>query len=427
MNAAINAMKKVKKIISKIIYFPISPRVLKVYAVLLKTLSGKKKQSIDLPIKRILISHLYCNLGDLILTIPLIEHLHQYYPSCVVDIAIDEKLAEFCRNLPVISHAYGFKPGRSKYAVLNPYFHILNQAKIYWHFLRHVRYGIAVVPRWGFDPYRSQYLAYLSFAPERYGYSSSVDGGDISRDILLTKTSTAGAGEHEVLRELRLLERVGAISESVPDSIVRQSSHSLQAMASGSENLLPCEVIADLPFALLAGNYGIVAPGSTQLKRNWPAPNFSAIICKLQEKYAVPFLVVGGPNEVELCSAVANASGGMAISIAGKTQLLELVRILKGAALVVGNDSGAGHLSGAMGVPTIAISSFPRISSLEHTNSPQRFRPMGPNVSVIQPDQSLFPCVDSCECMEAHCITQVSVEAVVAAAEKFLDSSLMHK
>ena len=117
----------------------------------------------------------------------------------------------------------------------------------------------------------------------------------------------------------------------------------------------------------------------TSNKRTGPRST-SKTYLQVQKQYAIHFIVTGGANEVLLCDTVANASGGAAVSIAGMTQMVDLMRLLDNACLVVGNDSGAGHLSGALGVPTIVINSFPRSCTQEHPYSPQRFRPMGPRV-----------------------------------------------
>ena len=413
---------KLRRAIRWVIYFPISPPIFKLYAsILIRIGVVRSQKSFGQPSERILISHLYCNLGDFILTTPLIDSLNRHFPSCAVDIAIDIKLAEFCKSIPGISTVHAFEPGKSKVSLTNPYLHLINQVKLYWKSLRHVRYSMCIVPRWGGDPFRSQYLAYLSSAPQRYGYSASVDHGDGSLDILLSKRSAGGSHEHEVLRELRLLQRVGAISECISDSIVDQPSHALQLLVSRITRDCLGIIIPDLPFALSKEKYAVIAPGSNQRQKNWPAVSFAELICGLQKKYSIYFIVTGGANEVNLCDTVANASGGAAVSIAGKTQMVDLMRLLNNACLVIGNDSGAGHLSGALGVPTIVINSFPRSCTQEHPYSPQRFRPMGPLVTVVQPDCPLSPCINSCECTEAHCITQVSVESVAAAAEEYLD------
>ncbi len=413
---------KLRRVVRRIVYFPLSPSVFKLYASLLRRIGAVRgRNSVGRSPERILISHLYCNLGDFILTIPLIDSLNKHFPSYAVDIAIDKKLAEFCKVIPGISGVYPFEPGISRVSPINPYLHVINQVKLYWKGLRHVRYSMCIVPRWGDDPFLSQHLAYLSSAPQRYGYSSSVDRGDSSRDSLLSKSSVGGSGEHEVLRELRLLKRLGVTSECISDSIVDQPGRTLQLLVSKNDKSPLISIIPGLPFILSRGNYAIIAPGSNQQQKNWPAVNFAKLICRLQKQYAIHFIVTGGANEVLLCDTVANASGGAAVSIAGMTQMVDLMRLLDNACLVVGNDSGAGHLSGALGVPTIVINSFPRSCTQEHPYSPQRFRPMGPRVTVLQPDRPLSPCTRTCEFAEAHCIKQVSVETVVATAEEYLD------
>ena len=153
---------------------------------------------------------------------------------------------------------------------------------------------MCIVPRWGDDPFLSQHLAYLSSAPQRYGYSSSVDRGDSSRDSLLSKSSVGGSGEHEVLRELRLLKRLGVTSECISDSIVDQPGRTLQLLVSKNDKSPLISIIPGLPFILSRGNYAIIAPGSNQQQKNWPAVNFAKLIASFKNnmRFILLFLEV---------------------------------------------------------------------------------------------------------------------------------------
>jgi hypothetical protein len=73
-----------------------------------------------------------------------------------------------------------------------------------------------------------------------------------------------------------------------------------------------------------------------------------------------------------------------------------------------------------VGCKGIVISRHPRNGDPNHCNSPVRFAPFSPHVRVLQPARGLDDCTDACHGGAAHCITQISVEAVVAAATEIL-------
>ncbi len=69
---------------------------------------------------------------------------------------------------------------------------------------------------------------------------------------------------------------------------------------------------------------------------------------------------------------------------------LELLEELSTAGVFVGNDSGPGHLAGAIGVPSVVLFG---------PTKPDVWRPLGPRVTTIHKDP----------------ITEITVEAVISA------------
>ena len=92
------------------------------------------------------------------------------------------------------------------------------------------------------------------------------------------------------------------------------------------------------------------------------------------------------------------------IDMVGKTSLLELVAVLKAAAIGVGPDSGPGHLAAAVGTPYV---------SLFGPTSPERTAPYGCENLVVQSRVSCAPCYKRrCPGLGRLCMRLVSVEAV---------------
>ncbi|MGC2547755.1 MAG: glycosyltransferase family 9 protein, partial [Silvibacterium sp.] len=138
------------------------------------------------------------------------------------------------------------------------------------------------------------------------------------------------------------------------------------------------------------------------------------------ERRGLRTIIIGGPADGRLCAQLANLIGDSALSVAGKTDSLQMLDLLAGSELFLGNDSGPAHIAGGLGISTVVVSPFPLSCALDHPNSPQRFRPAGPRVKVLQPQDPLSPCSPMCQQDAQHCILQVSGEEVLAAIQSVL-------
>jgi hypothetical protein len=145
----------------------------------------------------------------------------------------------------------------------------------------------------------------------------------------------------------------------------------------------------------------------------WPIDRFAEVGRELFSRYGMLALIIGGPADQALCEGLREDIGFGAHSVAGKTSTLQMLDLISAATIFVGNDSGPAHISGALGVETFTISPFPLSSTVDHVNSPRRFRPLGPRVHVFQPIYPFPPCSLACVMNEAHCILQVSAREVL--------------
>jgi heptosyltransferase-1 len=84
-------------------------------------------------------------------------------------------------------------------------------------------------------------------------------------------------------------------------------------------------------------------------------------------------VVAWGPSEEARAAEVVEL-GGEGVHLAPPTDLVELARLLGGAAVVVGGDTGPVHLAASLGVPTVGVFL---------TTDRERNRPIGPSVAVV--------------------------------------------
>jgi heptosyltransferase II len=92
-------------------------------------------------------------------------------------------------------------------------------------------------------------------------------------------------------------------------------------------------------------------PGSTWPSKAWPAEHYRALLLKARTA-GFSVAVLGSPEEADTCASVAGAEG---IDLCGRTSLKEASAWMRGAAAVLGNDSGLSHLAAACGAPVLAL------------------------------------------------------------------------
>ena len=147
--------------------------------------------------------------------------------------------------------------------------------------------------------------------------------------------------------------------------------------------------VADLPPAvgrLFAKPVVAIHPGAGNITKEWPQEHFSALIDLLIEKHDVNILLVGGPDDVAIADALMNVvlHKHAVASMAGRTSLAQLPRLLKNCALYIGNDSGPKHVAAAVGIPTIGIHSG--------VVDPTEWGPIGPNAVALRRNMTCSPC-----------------------------------
>lgn len=103
----------------------------------------------------------------------------------------------------------------------------------------------------------------------------------------------------------------------------------------------------------LPARFVCLFPGSVWATKQWTEQGFIEVGSQLAtEGHQV--LVMGGPGEEKLAEKISSLIP-RAISLAGKTKLIETISLLSRADLVVTNDSAGQHLAALVEAPTISI------------------------------------------------------------------------
>jgi len=119
---------------------------------------------------------------------------------------------------------------------------------------------------------------------------------------------------------------------------------------------LPLE-LPDALSSFIEVDYWVLAPGASQAYRCWPKEHYAEVARLINKrKPSLRCYIVGSKNEHALCADIANLLSGLDVkNMAGTTSVLELVPLIKGARLLIGNDSAAGHIAAAVGTPSVIV------------------------------------------------------------------------
>jgi ADP-heptose:LPS heptosyltransferase len=147
-------------------------------------------------------------------------------------------------------------------------------------------------------------------------------------------------------------------------------------------------------------------------RKTWPAEKFRSLITRILDGTDCLVVLTGTRAEAGAIAAIRDGFGDRVFNIAGKMSLIELAGLLKFASGFVGNDSGTGHVAGALGIPVVSLHVQPRNSDPYHIHSAQHYRPAGPRVRIVQPEDFLAPCQGRCDRAAVHCLDQITVDQV---------------
>jgi ADP-heptose:LPS heptosyltransferase len=100
--------------------------------------------------------------------------------------------------------------------------------------------------------------------------------------------------------------------------------------------------------------FAVVHPGSGSRKKRWPLDRFLKVIDALRERGLGGFLV-SGEAEADLEDSLGRLPLPPGWRRLVRPPLSDLARLLRAAAVYVGNDSGPTHLAAACGAETIAV------------------------------------------------------------------------
>lgn len=210
-------------------------------------------------------------------------------------------------------------------------------------------------------------------------------------------------GSHKMNEHLSKLDKLG---------IQRDGTRGALYIDEGSE-----EIIYDFlrqekigPNDLLIG----LAPGAKSLIKRWPKESYAKLADMLAQTYNAKIILLGSNDERQLSEDIKSSMKNEAILASGKTTIPQLVSLMKRLNLLITNDSAALHIASLLGVPQVAIFG---------PTDPKKYGPLGRNDAVVQKKLRCSPCeVAQCS-KDLECMAGISPEEVFAQAAKVLNNA----
>jgi len=163
--------------------------------------------------------------------------------------------------------------------------------------------------------------------------------------------------------------------------------------------------------------YVCVHAGARFRSRRWPTERFAAAADALFAG-GVRIVLTGTAGEAPLTRAVADAMQSPVTDLTGRLTLGTLAAVVKGATLVLCNDTGLSHVAAAVGTRSVVVASGSEVARWAPQEA-ERHR-------VLWADRPCRPCFHEV-CPTGHeCAMAVQVQDVVVTAEQLLHAGLAH-
>lgn len=349
---------------------------------------ASEKNQIDwTKIKRILVVRLR-SIGDTVLSTPSLIALRRFLPDAQIDVLLEDWVAPLLEGHDAVDNVLTVKKGNAA-----------DRLRVMFNLSRR-GYDVAYNLHGGTT---ASFFTYATGATHRVGYA---DYGYSFLHNYLAPPSSELWGQpktHSAEQQLGLLGWTGVPVSDRPKSrlVVKPELENYAAQI-----FREYEIDEDYPFAL-------IHPAAAFETKQWAVENFAAVVQSLYDKGIIS-VAVGTKAELPLLMELFDTSP-LTVLLHNKT-LPEIAAMASKAKIFVGNDSGIAHIAAAVGTPSVVVFGS---SNIAH------WRPWtdAPN-EIVTENMPCAPCAGyTCkEFDEPQCIKRVTVESVLSAVERILNS-----
>lgn len=332
-------------------------------------------------------------IGDAVMSVPALRELRRAFPDAAISLHTRSWADGLFRDSTLFDEIVTYDKHRW------PMKDVLDNSR----FLRDDGFDLAILLPNSFE---SALTSFITRIPRRFGYNKDVRGLLLTDPIAVPEWKNR---RHEVFYYLNLIAEVErrvlgreTVSDSYPDtslevSVERRIAARARLFASGVDPGRPTVALG-------------VGSTNSRAKR-WPAERYARLNDRLQIDLGANVVLIGSGPEADVATEVVSLSEHTPTNLAGQTDLAQAVALLAEIELLISNDMGLAHVAPAVGTQTISI--------FGPTN-PETTQPYSMNAQMIRHPVECSPCMLRDCPIDHRCMTRISVDEVLGAAQKAL-------
>ncbi len=335
-------------------------------------------------------------MGDIVMATPLASALKRTYPMAKICWLVQPEWRDLLAGHPAVDEVLVWP--RNEWTELwreKKLLSLLNAVRSFGRYLKGFRFDLGIDAQ---GLLKSAFLLRLSGARYRIGLKSKERS-----HWLLDEVVVANPDNSRISSEyLSLADALGLVTRSFEPTLILDRDQ-----REASKRLLDSVGVSS-PYITLC-------PFTTRPQKHWPETywaEFGTALCQRSER---PVLLLGGEADDAAARRIVDLAGetrnGQLLNLAGRTTIAEAAGLVAGSDLVVGVDTGLGHMGIAFDRPTVMLFG----STRPYTVTTQD------NVDVLYHDMHCAPCRRHPTCNGAYtCMKNLVVGDVLEHCQKFL-------
>jgi heptosyltransferase III len=264
------------------------------------------------------------SLGDTVLLTPALAALHAWRPDLRVSVLLEPPFVAILEGNPAVAEVL---PLRGSFQAIRA--------------MRRRKFAVAYNQHSG--P-RSAILTGACGAPARVSWASRQFSFVYNVEVPAAEFFYGRTQAHTAEHAITPFYWTGLPRGPIPATRVYPQA---DAVAAVEQKLAARGILPGQPYAVLR-------PGASAFDKRWPAEHFAWLARWLREQKHLATVVNLGPGDQEISGATRGALAPEDILL-DSLDVRELIALIAGAQLFVGNDSGPTHIAAALERPTVVI------------------------------------------------------------------------
>jgi len=310
-------------------------------------------------IKRILVITL-SNIGDVILTLPVMDILKRDFPDSELSIIVGPKAQALLEGSPVFQQVFVYRKQES--------------LREKWNWICQLR---------------------------KYRFDMIVDLRNTAIPFLLNGRNRTSVllrrypDQHILAQHLNRLKEIYPYQEKKAPKICLGNDQEVKLWV--DQKILECFGSATRPFA-------VIGPSAADQAKRWSSEGFAEVCDDLASNNKMGIVFIGDRNDQKIVHEVRQLMKSPSLDLSGKTSLKQLAGVLEGASLTVVNDSAPMHMASYLDTPTVAL--------FGQTN-PKNYGPWGAEGVFIRMNEHCPACQEKKEGVRHQCLEAISSTVVL--------------